>query len=405
MDKSTIFSGQPIFSQLLSLIPNYVIERLAKKYEADKYCKKFDARHHLVTMLFAVINQCTSIREVVTGLQVAGGKKGHFKMIYDVKRSTLSDANRRRQEAFFGELFHEVYRLHYGFPDSRKINPKLPYEKRLFIIDSTTIRLFHDILQGVGQIPSNGKRKGGLKAHVMIKASEDTPCVVDLTKASANDRTFFKSVSLPKGSIVTFDKGYVNFRKYDEWTKSGVTWVTRVLDEWIVNEIKEKPVSQDQQDKGILSDKRVIIGNLKRAKAIKIKARIIRFYDSEKDRIFEFVTNNMKFLPGKIADIYKQRWQIELLFKRIKQRYPLRYFLGDNENAIKIQVWCALIADLLVKIMKDRTIRKWAYSNISSIIRLHLMTYVNLSAFLENPEVTLRKYKPPEPYVQLKLFT
>jgi hypothetical protein len=405
MDKSTIFSGQPIFSQLLSLIPNYVIERLAKKYDADRYCKKFDTRHHLVTMLFAVINQCTSIREVVTGLQVAGGKKGHFKMIHDVKRSTLSDANRRRPEALFCELFHELYRLHYGYPDSRKINPKAPYEKKLFIIDSTTIRLFHDILQGVGQIPSNGKRKGGLKAHVMIKASEDTPCVVDLTKASANDRTFLKYISLPKGSIVTFDKGYANFRKYDEWTKSGVTWVTRILDEWIVNEQKEKSVSLDQLNKGILSDKRVIIGDHKRAKAIKLKARKIKFHDSEKDRIFEFVTNNMKFLPGKIADIYKQRWQIELLFKRIKQRYPLRYFLGDNENAIKIQVWCALIADLLVKIMKDRTKRKWAYSNISSIIRLHLMTYVNLSAFLENPEVTLRNYIPPEPYVQLKLFT
>jgi hypothetical protein len=177
------------------------------------------------------------------------------------------------------------------------------------------------------------------------------------------------------------------------------------LNEWNIKVEKEKPVSPDQESKGVLSDKWVIIGDPKRAKALKIKARIIKFIDSEKDMIFEFVTNNRKFLPDKIADIYKQRWQIELLFKRIKQRYPLRYFLGDNENAIKIQVWCALIADLLVKIMKDRTKRNWAYSNISSIIRLHLMTYINLSAFLENPEVTLRNYKPPEPYTQLKLFT
>ena len=238
----------------------------------------------------------------------------------------------------------------------------------------------------------------------MIKASEDTPCVVTLTKASANDRIFFKSISLPKGSIITFDKGYANFRQFDGWTRNGVTWVSRVLPKWIVKEEKEKPVSQDQQNKGVLSDKRVILGDPKNTKTLKIKARIIRYKDTEKDRIFEFVTNNMKFLPNKIADIYKNRWQIELLFKRIKQRYPLRYFLGDNENAIKIQVWCALIADLLVKIMKDRTQRKWAYSNISSIIRLHLMTYVNLSAFLENPDKTLKHYKPPEPQIQLKLF-
>lgn len=404
MNKSTIFSGQPIFSQLLSLIPNYVIERLASKYQADRYCKKFDTRHHLVTMLFAVINQCTSIREVVTGLQVVGGKKGHIKMVHDVRRSTLSDANRKRPEAFFGELFHELYKLHYGYPDSRKINPRASYEKRLFIIDSTTIKLFHDILAGLGSIPTNGKRKGGLKAHVMIKASEDTPCVVTLTKASANDRTFFKSISLPHGSIITFDKGYANFRQFDAWTRSGVSWVSRVLDQWIVNEVTQKPVTIDQQNKGVISDKRVILGDPKNNKTLKIKARIIRYYDAKNDRIFDFVTNNMKLLPDKIADIYKNRWQIELLFKRIKQRYPLRYFLGENENAIKIQVWCALIVDLLVKIIKDRTKRKWAYANISSLIRLHLMTYVNLNAFLENPDKALKNYKPPEPYLQLKLF-
>lgn len=404
MNKSTIFSGQPIFSQLLSLIPSYLINRLTIKYETDRYCKKFDTQHHLVTMLFAVINQCTSIREVVTGLQVTGGKKGHIKMVHDVRRSTLSDANKRRPEGFFGELFHELYKLHYGYPDSRKINPRAPYEKRLFIIDSTTIKLFHDILAGLGTAPLNGKRKGGLKAHVMIKASEDTPCVVSLTKGSANDRTFFKSIDLPRGSIITFDKGYANFRQFDTWTKNNITWVSRVLDQWIVNAVQEKPVSQDQQNKGILSDSRVILGDPKNNKTIKIKARIIRFKDDEKDRVFEFVTNNMRFLPDRIADIYKNRWQIELLFKRIKQRYPLRYFLGENENAIKIQVWCALIVDLLVKIIKDRTKRKWAYANISGIIRLHLMTYVNLFAFLENPDKALKNYKPPEPQIQLKIF-
>jgi hypothetical protein len=243
MDKSTIFSGQPIFSQLLSLIPNHLVERLSKQYNADKYCKKFDSRHHLVTMLFAVINQCTSIREVVTGLQVTGGKKGHIRMVHDVRRSTLSDANKRRPEGFFGELFHSLYNIHYGCPDSRKVNPRAPYEKRLFIIDSTTIKLFHDVLSGLGTSPLSGKRKGGLKAHVMIKASEDTPCLVTLTKGSTNDRTFFKSVDLPRGSIVTFDKGYANFRQFDAWTKNGISWVSRVLDQWIVNNVQDKPVS------------------------------------------------------------------------------------------------------------------------------------------------------------------
>jgi hypothetical protein len=404
MSKSTIFSGQPIFTQLLSLIPDPLVNRLVRKYQSDRYCKTFDSKHHLVTLLFGIINQCTSLREVVTGLQVAASKQGHFKLVHDIRRSTLADGNKRRPEAFFGELFHELYRYHYGLPDSRKINPKQRYEKRLFIIDSTTIKLFHDVLKGAGRIPSSGKRKGGLKAHVMIKASEDTPCLVNLTAASANDRTFLKYIDLPKGSIITFDKGYNNFRKFDQWTKSGINWVSRVRDGSLIRIDKQNLVSEQHRLAGIISDDLVTLGAPKHNNILKIKVRVIKYLDPETKKMLWFVTNNTRFQPTTIANIYKQRWQIELLFKRIKQRYPLRYFFGESENAIKVQVWCALIADLLIKIIQDRTTKKWAYSNLSSIIKLHLMTYVNLLAFLNDPDRVLRKYQPIEPVYQLKLF-
>jgi len=404
MGKSTIFSGQPIFSQLLSLIPDYLFQRLVQKYQADRYCKTFDARHHLVTLLFGIINQCTSLREVVTGLQVATSKQAHFRLVHDIRRSTLADANKRRPEAFFGDLFHELYKFHYGLPDSRKIKPKQPYEKRLFIIDSTTIRLFHDVLKGAGMSPANGKRKGGLKAHVMIKASEDTPCLVNLTPSSSNDRTFLKHIDLVRGSIITFDRGYANFRKFAQWTNNGVTWVSRILDRWIVQINKENPISDEQKALGIQFDGLVTLGDPNNNHTLKIQARIIKFIDPESGKIISFVTNNKRFQPSTIANIYKQRWQIELLFKRIKQRYPLKYFFGESENAIKIQVWCVLIADLLIKIIQDRATKKWAYSNLSSIIKLHLMTYVDLLSFLNEPDKVLRKYKPVEPNFQLNLF-
>jgi hypothetical protein len=405
MGKSTIFSGQPIFTQLLSLIPDHIIYRLVNKYRSDRYCKTFDSRHHLVTLLFGIINQCTSLREVVTGLQVAANKQGHFRLTHDIRRSTLADANKRRPEAFFGELFHELYQHHYRLPDSRKVKPRQPYEKRLFIVDSTTIRLFHDVLKGAGMSPANGRRKGGLKAHVMIKASEDTPCLVNLTASAANDRVFLKYIDLAKGSILTFDKGYSNFRVFDQWTRNGIIWVSRVNDPWIVRYYKSRTVSDKERALGILSDDLAILGDPGSSRTLKIKARVIKFIDQESGKIFSFVTNNLRFLASTIADIYKQRWQIELLFKRIKQRYPLRYFFGESENAIKTQVWCALIADLLIKIIQDHTKRKWAYSNLSSIIKLHLMTYVDLMAFLNDPDRVLRKYRPIEINYQLKLFS
>jgi len=382
MNKSTIFSGQPVFTQLLSLIPEHIVSHLVRKHNSDRYCKTFDSKHHLITLLFGVINQCTSLREVVTGLQVASSKHGHIKIVNDIRRSTLADANKRRPEAFFGDLFHALYRFHYGLPDSRKVKPRQAYEKRLFIIDSTTVQLFHDVIKGAGSIPANGRRKGGLKAHVMIKATEDTPCMVNLTPGASNDRTFLKFIDLPHGSIITFDKGYANFRKFDQWTQSGVNWVSRVLDRWIVEVINPLPVSEAQENKGVISDEMVILGDPNNNKTLKIKARIVKYLDPETQKTLSFVTNNFGFRPKTIADIYKHRWQIELLFKRIKQRYPLRYFYGESPNAIKVQVWCALIADLLVKIIQDRVKRKWAYSNVSSLIRLHLMTYVNLDAFL-----------------------
>ncbi|MFI5142184.1 MAG: IS4 family transposase [Bacteroidia bacterium] len=406
MGKSIYFTGQPVFSQLLKLIPIDLVPKLARKHHADKYCKKFDSHHHLVSMLFAVINQCTSIREVITGMQVASPKLGHLKLTHNICRSTFADANIRRPEAFFGDLFHQLYRFHYVLPDSRSDLKAKPYEQRLFIMDATTIKLFHDVLKGAGEPPKSGKRKGGLKAHVMIKASEDVPCLVNLSAAAANDRTFLKHTSLAPGSIITFDKGYTNFRQFDQWTKSGVTWVSRTLDQWIVQTRKNRKLSSAQIEEGVISDELVTLGAPKEHnKTIQIKARIIRFVDKEKNKEFSFVTNNTKFLASTIADIYKRRWQIELLFKRIKQRYPLRYFLGDSANAIKIQVWCALIVDLLIKIVKDKIKRKWAYSNLSGMVRLHLMTYINLFGFLENPEKELINYHHPHINTQLNLFS
>jgi len=328
-----------------------------------------------------------------------------MKLVHDVRRSTLADANQRRPEKFFGDLFHNLYKYYYASPDSRKINRREPYEKRLFIIDSTTIKLFHDVLKAAGRPPVSGKSKGGMKAHVMINASEDTPCLALLTGAAANDRVFLKEINLPRGSIITFDKGYSNFRKFDRWSKDGITWVSRAYSFWNREIYKERNVSEDEKNKGVISDKLAILGDSNNRNTLKIRARLIKYKDDLTGKIFEFVTNNTKFLPSKIADIYRNRWQIELLFKRIKQRYPLKYFLGESENAIKIQVWCALIIDLLVKIMKDKVKRNWSYANLCGLIRLHILTYINLIMFLENPDKTLKNYHPPPAEViQLKMF-
>jgi hypothetical protein len=184
-----------------------------------------------------------------------------------------------------------------------------------------------------------------------------------------------------------------------------VTWVSRLHGRTVYNIIEPRPVGNEQQS--IRKDLLIELGNPQTAHINAVqRVRLIIFYDVACQREFEFITNNMKLSASTIADIYKKRWQIELFFKRIKQNFQLHSFLGDNENAIRIQVWSAFIADLLLKIIKDKINRrrKWSMANLAGLIRLHLGTYINLYKFLSNPERSLLNYQGPQTNIQISLF-
>jgi hypothetical protein len=279
------------------------------------------------------------------------------------------------------------------------------FSKKLFIIDSTTISLFQEILKAAGRPSINGRRKGGIKAHTLIKADEDVPQMIRFSPGATNDMTFMKHVSVPKGSILVFDRGYRDFSELDRWTNQGVTWVTRLRRKTVVENVFSKSISTYHKNKGVISDTVVCLGNNINDKLTKVQSRLIIYFDKENDRTFEFITNNFDYSPLTIAHLYKKRWQIESLFKRIKQTYPLRDFLGDNENAIKIQIWCALIADLLLKVIHCRVTRNWSFANLASMVRLHLMTYINIYKFLNKPERSLlQTFIKVKPLMQQQLF-
>lgn len=404
MNKSTFFTGQPIFTQLLNFIPQSRVSKLALELKTDRYYKKFKTYDHLVTMLYTCFHGCKSLREVTTGMQVSFTQLNHLRMQCIPRRSTLSDANKVRNEAFFGKLYHGLYAYYYGnFPDSRK---RKSIEERLFIIDSTTINLFSDVMKAMGMKPISGKRKGGAKAHMLVKADEDIPRFVDLTDGTKNDKVILKNVHLEPGSIIVFDKAYNSYAKMAQWNRDKVTWITRKRINTSYITQGSNALSANQERRGVLADENILMGRPSNKGTSKLVARKITYRHAASKRIFEFITNNMTISALTIADIYKRRWQIEMLFKRIKQSYPLKYFLGDNENAIKIQIWCSFITDLLVKIVQDKIRRKkWSYANLTSMIRLHLMSYVNLFKFLNDPDKALIDYKIQSNQPQLNLYT
>ncbi len=397
MNKSTHFSGTPIIKQILKFISLQDITRTAKTYNSDRYYKKFKTYDHLVTMLYATMSGVSSLRELSTVLLACEGRISHLNLKYFPKRSTLSDANKKRTSEVFGAIYAKLFKRYACvLSDSSLLSPPV---KNLKIVDSTTISLFSDILKGVGRNPLNGKKKGGIKMHTMINALEDVPCLIRFSSAATHDHTFLKELNLEKGSFVVFDKAYNDYLQYLEWTLNDIYFVTRQKDNAVYKSIKEFDLDDKTSD-AILKDELILVE--KDNKSIQI--RRVAFWDAEKKKVYEFITNNVEISPDQVADIYKHRWQIETMFKRLKQNFPLKYFLGDNQNAMEIQIWCALIVQLIMLVIQRKVKRKWAYSNMVSVMRFHLMTYIDLFKFLENPNKQWIELTTKPPEVQLKLF-
>ena len=397
MSKSNNFSGQPVIKQLLKLLSPKIISRTASKYNSDKYYKRFKTYDHLVTMLYATLSGVSSLRELSTILLACEGRIGHLNLKHFPKRSTLSDANKNRTSELFGSIYYALFNTYRSFlSDSSPLSPPV---KHLKIVDSTTISLFSDILKGAGRTPINGKKKGGIKMHTMINALEDVPCLIRFSSAATHDHTFLKELNLKKDSFVVFDKAYNDYLQYLQWTQNDIYFVTRQKDNAVYKNVEEFVLS-DITSNAVLKDEKIQVQKQEKI----IELRRVAYWDSEKKKVYEFISNNFILEPDKIADIYKHRWQIETMFKRLKQNFPLKYFLGDNQNAIEIQIWCGLIVQLLMLVVQRKTKRKWAYSNMVSMVRFHLMTYIDLFKFLENPdkEWTDLTTKPPD--TQLTLF-
>lgn len=399
MSKSKFFTGQPIFSQLIHLIPTTVIFNAVSKHKSDRYYKKFNTYHHLLTMLYACYQGCGSLREVVTGMAASEGRLQPLNMKHLPTRSTVAEANLRRSPNVFEDIYMGILKKYQSFlSDSCPKKDRL--KRRSVIIDSTTISLFQEVLKNAGRPSISGQKKGGIKVHMAINAKEDVPYLIRMTAAAAHDAPFMKEVNPPKGSIVIMDRGYNNFRQMNFWKKAGVDWVSRLRSNNVVEVVSSKILQPSEIEEGIVRDERIILGFKKSEE--RVNCRLIAYCDSATGKSFQFITSNNRLSAVNIAMLYKRRWQIEMLFKRIKQNMPLRSFLGDNENAIKIQIWCALIADLLLKIAQSKVVKKWSFANLASFIRLHLMNYTHLFKFLENPE--LCRITNPVPDFQLKLY-
>jgi hypothetical protein len=388
MDKTTHFFGTSVFGQLISLIDSKIISKSAFQHQSDRYVKKFKTKDHLISMLFCSFAKCTSLREVSGAMLGLSGKTKHFQLNHIPKKSTLSDANKRRDADVFGNIYNELLKKHGHFISDSRIKDVI--NKQIEIIDSTTISLFKDILRCVGRNPQNGKRKGGIKLHTVINVDEAVPKMVWFSSAATHDHMLLDKLKLDSNTIYVFDKGYNDYKAFELFTQNNTGFVTRIKDNAVYEVTQENEV-QGFIHSGVEVDELIEVTIKENDTQRKLTLRRIQFYDRNLKRRFEFLTNLYEMRADLVAAIYKLRWQIELLFKQLKQNFPLKYFLGENENAIKIQIYCALIANLLMTVIQKSLTRPWAFSNLVSFCKIHLFNYIHLLRFLERPDQDWQK--------------
>lgn len=405
MGKNNHFSGQPLYGQVIKLLDKSKILQFSRENGGEHYTKRFNCWIHLVVMLYAVIMRFDSLREITASLLAETRKLSHLGITFKIGRSTLADANQRRPEAIFEAIYRDLYATYRHVLSSDSRSRKTPkWMKRLQIIDSTTITLFSNLLfKGVGRHPKTGKKKGGIKVHTVIHANEGVPSDIKFTSAATNDSFMLRPATLHKGDIMAMDRAYIDYEKFQQLTELGVVYVTKMkksLKYTILND------TMYQTPDGLMEVRIQYVEFVKQKKGgetIRHKARIITYCDVRKHKLISLLTNDMDAGADEIIAIYRQRWEIELLFKQMKQNFPLKYFYGESANAIKIQIWVTLIANLLLMVMQKGLKRQWSFSGLATMVRITLMYYVDFYSLFNNPEkdweILLQETSgaPPEP--------
>ena len=388
MGKSSHFIGQPMYSQVIKLLDKSRILQISRENGGERYTKRFNGWIHLVVMLYAIIMRFDSLREITASLLTEARKLSHIGITFKIGRSTLADANKRRSEAIFESIYRDTYATYRHVLSSDSRTGKTPqWMRRLQIIDSTTITLFSNLIfKGVGRHPKNGKKKGGIKVHTVIHANEGVPSDIRFTSAATNDSFMLKPSSLSKGDIIAMDRAYIDYEKFEQLTEKQVIYVTK-MKKSLKYEILGDTIYQTP--KGVMEVRVQEVRFTKKkqgGETIVHDARIITYVDVRKHKLISLLTNDMEFDPSEIIEIYRRRWEIELLFKQIKQNFPLRYFYGESANAIKIQIWVTLIANLLLLVMQKQLQLPWSFSGLAAMVRITLMEYVDFYSLFNFPE-------------------
>ena len=376
-DRNKSLVGQPVFKQIIKMLPREQFDLLVKQCGSDRYYKTFFSWEQLIVMLFGIFSRCDSMGEVCDGMRALAGKLNYLGMDCSPSKSTAGDALRDRDNELFKLYYFAL--IEYFKPllsVSRK--EKVSFEK-FYAFDSTTITLFSDVMKGVGRNPKgDGKKKGGLKVHMLTNVHADTAVFAKISEAKMHDKKFLRHLNPSKGSMLVFDKAYNFYQQFAEWSEEGVFFVCRLKDNAkaeLQEVLLDKTLGKDEY--GVYRIEHIHL-KYKKDKQEKTLCLRLVYYKDEQGRKYKFITNNWEISAEEVALIYKYRWTIELTFKKLKQNFQLHFFYSETENGIKTQIWCTLIAHLLLNVIMALSKSKKAFSTVAALIRIHLISHLDL---------------------------
>jgi hypothetical protein len=366
-----------LFSQILSFIPRHIFQKLEHRHKTGRASRKFGFKEQFTVMAFLQLAARRSMRDGIRALSAVGKKLYHWGL-KPVARSTFADANNSRPVGFFKDLFAEMYLL----CASQAPRHKFRFKCKLYSMDATVISLCLTLFPWA----TYRHNKGGVKINTVLDHDGYIPAFADISNARTHESRMAKSLNLPKGSIVTFDKGYISYEWFRLLAEKTIFFVTRLKDNAVYKLVERRPVNRKT---GVTSDHIIEVTSKKKT----LRLRRIGYRDAKTGKQYQFLTNHFRLSARTIADVYKDRWQIEIFFREIKQNLRIKSFVGNTENAVLIQIYTALTVYLLLAYQKFLSRIEMSVQQIFQIVLLNLLGTETLDELL-----TPRQRKQENPY-------
>ena len=365
-----------IFCQMLSIIPKKDFLKNVIRNGSDRYSKGFNSWEHFVSMLFCQLAQAKSLREICKGLKSCVGKLNHLGMYRPPTKSNLSYANKHRPWELYQQTFYDLLEIcRRSSPGKKK---KFRFKNKLYSLDASII----DLCIKMFDWAKFRQKKGAIKLHLLLDHDGYLPSFVHITDGKTHEVNIAKIINIPAESVVAIDKGYTDYKLFYKWTQKRIWFVTKMKSNTKYRVKKKRKVPKHRN---IISDEIIEFTGYNSRRNCPIELRHVVVWDLKKNCEIVLLTNHLSFGATTIASIYKDRWEIEIFFKIIKQNLRVKTFVGTSTNAVKIQIWTALIAILLIKYLKFKSKYNWSMSNLVALLKWNLFTYKDLWVWIDDP--------------------